>query len=141
MSPNQQLVAACSSLVMLTFIVGVRMFYVRIKEMRAKRIHPQSVALSVQRSQKLEDSRASDNYNHLLELPIVFYILSLTAIASGHIPGWLPAFAWLFVVLRIVHSAIQCTYNKVLHRFSVFLAGFFLVFAMWAAFAISYFAT
>lgn len=141
MSPTQHLVAACSSLVMLTFIVGIRMFYVRVKDMRAKRIHPQSVALSAQRSQKLEDSRASDNYNHLLELPVVFYVLCLTAIAAGHMPGWLPAFAWLFVATRVVHSAIQCTYNKVMHRFWIFLAGFFLVFAMWMAFAISYSAT
>ena len=141
MSPTQHLVAACTTLVALTFIVGLRMFYVRITEMKAKRIHPQAVALSAQRSQKLDDSRASDNYNHLFELPVVFYVLSLMAIASGHIPGWLPVFAWLFVALRIVHSAIQCTYNKVMHRFLVFLAGFFLVFAMWVAYAFSYVAT
>jgi hypothetical protein len=138
MSPAQHLVAACTTLVALTFVVGLRMFFVRISEMRAKRIHPQSVALSAQRSQKLEDARASDNYNHLFELPVVFYVLCVVAIAASHIPAWLPALAWLFVALRIVHSAIQCTYNKVVHRFSVFLAGFFLVFAMWAAYAISY---
>lgn len=141
MSLTQHLVAACSTLVMLTFVVGVRLYYLRIKEMRAKRIHPQSVALSLQRSQRLEDTRASDNFSHLFELPVVFYALCLTAISTGHIPSWLPVFAWLFVALRIVHSAIQCTYNKVMHRFAVFLTGFFLVTAMWVAFAISYIAT
>ena len=141
MSPVQHLFTACTTLVALTFIVGLRMFYVRVLEMRTRRIHPQSVALSAQRAQKLEDSRASDNYNHLFELPVVFYILCLVAMATGHIPAWLPALAWLFVSLRIVHSAIQCTYNKVMHRFSVFLAGFFLMFAMWVAYAVSYVAT
>jgi hypothetical protein len=141
MSPTQHLVAACTTLVALTFVVGVRMLSIRVSEMRTKRIHPQSIALSAQRAQKLEDSRASDNYNHLFELPIVFYVLCLVAIAASHIPDWLPAAAWLFVVLRIVHSIIQCTYNKVMHRFSVFLAGFFLIFAMWAAYAISYVAS
>lgn len=138
MSPIQHLVAACSTLVALTFVVGLRMLYVRVREMRARRIHPQSVALSAQRALKLEDSRASDNYNHLFELPVVFYILCLVAIASGHIPAWLPPFAWLFVFLRIVHSAIQCSYNRVMHRFSVFLAGFVLVFVLWAAYAYSF---
>jgi Uncharacterized protein conserved in bacteria len=141
MSPTQHLVAACTTLVVLTFVVGLRMLSIRVSEMRTKRIHPQSVALSAQRSQKLEDSRASDNYNHLFELPIVFYVLCLVAVATSHIPAWLPAFAWLFVVLRIVHSAIQCTYNKVMHRFLVFSAGFLLIFAMWVAYAISYVAT
>jgi hypothetical protein len=138
MSPIQQLVAACASLVVLTGVVGLRMLIVRVREMRARRIHPQSIALSAQRAQRLEDSRASDNYNHLYELPVLFYALCLAAIATGHIPAWLPPLAWLFVVLRGVHSVIQCTYNKVMHRFAVFLAGFLLVFAMWVAYAVSY---
>ena len=140
LSPTQHLVAACALLALLTCIVGFRMLHVRVKEMRAKGVHPQSVALSAQLAQRLEDSRASDNYKHLFELPVVFYVLCLTAIATSHIPNWLPACAWLFVVLRMIHSAIQCTCNKVMHRFQVFLAGYFLVFAMWVVFAIPYIA-
>jgi hypothetical protein len=117
------------------------MLYVRVAEMRSRKIHPQAVALSAQRTQRLEDSRASDNYNHLFELPVLFYVLCLAALAAQHIPGWLPALAWLFVGLRIVHSLIQCTYNKVMHRFAVFLAGLFLVMAMWLAFIVSILAT
>ncbi|KAF1697085.1 MAPEG family protein [Pseudoxanthomonas koreensis] len=140
MSPAQHLVAACTALVLLTALVGLRMLSVRVAEMRARRIHPQAVALSGQRAGKFEDTRASDNYNHLFELPVVFYALCLAAIGTGHIPAWLPATAWLFVGLRVVHSAIQCSYNKVMHRFMVFLAGFFLVVAMWLAYAVSYIA-
>lgn len=113
------------------------MLLVRVTEMRKSRISPQSIALSIQRAQKLEDSRASDNFNHLFEVPVLFYALCIAAIASQHVPGWLPILAWVFVALRVLHSAIQCTYNKVMHRFPVFLAGFFLVSAMWVAFAIS----
>lgn len=50
-------------------------------------------------------------------------VLCAVAIGAGHVPGRLPVFAWLFLFLRVVHSAIQCTYNKVVHRFPVFLAG------------------
>jgi hypothetical protein len=138
MSPTQHLVAACASLVLLTGIVGLRMLQVRVREMRAKGVHPQSVALSAQLAQRLEDSRASDNYQNLFELPVVFYVLCLAAMAAGHVPGWLPACAWVFVVLRLIHSAVQCTYNNVVHRLQVFLAGYFLVFAMWLGFAVSY---
>ena len=141
MSPAQHLFAACAALVALTFVVGMRMYHVRIGEMRARRIHPQSVALSGQRAQRLEDTRAADNFNHLFELPVLFYVLCAVAIGTGYIPAWLPALAWLFVLLRVVHSAIQCGYNKVMHRFAVFLAGFFLVMAMWAAYAVSYLVT
>lgn len=140
MAPQQHLVAACAALALLTFLVGMRMLAVRVAEMRARRIHPQAVALSAQRAQRLDDSRASDNYNHLFELPVLFYALCALALATTHVPGWLPAAAWLFVALRIVHSAIQCSYNRVMHRFAVFLAGFALLGAMWAGFALSYLA-
>ena len=140
MAPQQHLVAACAALALLTFLVGLRMLAVRVAEMRARRIHPQAVALSAQRAQRLDDSRASDNYNHLFELPVLFYALCALALATTHVPGWLPAAAWLFVALRIAHSAIQCSYNPVMHRFAVFLAGFALLGAMWAGFALSYLA-
>jgi len=33
--------------------------------------------------------------------------------------------------LRVVHSLIQCTCNKVMHRFWVFLVGLILIVGMW----------
>ncbi|MGY0559813.1 MAPEG family protein [Luteimonas sp. A277] len=140
MSPTQHLFAACLAMVALTFVVGLHMFRIRVGEMMARRIHPQSVALSGQRAQRLEDSRASDNFSHLFEVPVLFYLLCAVAIGTGHVPVWLPALAWLFVLSRIVHSAIQCSYNKVMHRFVVFLVSFFLLLAMWAMYAVSFLA-
>jgi len=58
------------------------MFYFRIREIRIRKIAPQTIALSTQRSERLQDSRASDNYNHLFELPILFYALCLLAIST-----------------------------------------------------------
>src|SRR5690625_4805667 len=140
MTPSQHLVAACLAMVALTFFVGLRMFRVRVGEMMARRIDPQSVALSGPRAGRLENTRASDNFNHLFELPVLFYLLCAVAIGSGHVPAWLPALAWLFVLSRVIHSAIQCSYNRVMHRFAVFLAGFFLLMAMWAMFGGSFLA-
>jgi len=140
MSATQHIFAACAAMAVLTFVVGLRMYRVRVGEMMSRRIHPQSLALSGQRTQRLEDSRASDNYNNLFELPVLFYLLCALALATGFVPAWLPALAWLFVLMRVVHSAIQCSYNKVMHRFAVFLGGFFLLMAMWVMYAVSYLA-
>jgi hypothetical protein len=39
--------------------------------------------------------------------------------------------AWGFVILRIVHSLIHCSYNRVMHRFiAYFISCLFLLF-MW----------
>lgn len=140
MGPAQHLVAACATLVVLGFLVGLRMVSVRVSEMRQQRFGPQAIALSRQRAQRFEDTRAADNFTNLFEVPVVFYALCALAIATGHVPGWLPALAWLFVASRIVHSAIHCTCNNVIHRLAAFVTGFLLVVGMWVAFALSYIA-
>jgi len=43
--------------------------------------------------------------------------------------------AWTFVALRIAHSAIQCTYNKVIHRFYVYFSGGVALWVLWAVLA------
>lgn len=60
------------------------------------------------------------NYNHLMEQPTVFYAVAL-ALAIGGMGGGLNAqIAWAYVGLRILHSLIQVTVNRVLWRFGVF---------------------
>jgi len=60
------------------------------------------------------------NYNHLMEQPTVFYAVAL-ALAIGGMGGGLNAqLAWAYVGLRILHSLIQVTVNRVMWRFVVF---------------------
>ena len=62
----------------------------------------------------------SHNYNHLLEQPTLFYAVCI-ALALMEFGGGINLYlAWAYVGLRIVHSLIQATYNRVYHRFLVF---------------------
>lgn len=125
------------SLVALTFVVWVRMYHVRIREMRRLRIHPQSVATSAAATQHFVDTRASDNLRNLFELPVLFYAAVLVTHATGATNATLLALAWLFVASRALHSAIHCGYNRVVHRFSAYVAGSLVLWAMWATLAIA----
>src|SRR5690348_4092612 len=116
----------------LTFIVWLRMYFARIGEMKRERIHPQAVATSPQMAALLKDTRAADNFRNLFELPVLFY-LALVAIAlTGQVSALTLALAWLFVALHILHSAIHCSYNKVMHRFQAYLAGGIVLWILWA---------
>jgi hypothetical protein len=130
----QHLVAACGAMMLLVAIVGLRLLVVRVAEMRAKRLPMQAVSNSVKTAARLERVQASDNFKNLFEVPVLFYTLVALALASGRMPGWLVAGAWCFVLLRYAHSAIQCSYNKVLHRFAAFLLSLLLLTGLWAAF-------
>lgn len=139
MTPAQQLLLACFTLIGLTLSVCLHMLNHRVKTMKLKRISPQSVALLAQRLSHFDDSRKSDNYNHLFELPVLFYVLCLMALITEHTPIWFIVASWCFVFSRMLHSWIQCTYNKVMHRFSVFVAGVFILISMWLGFGLTYF--
>jgi hypothetical protein len=119
------------AMVALSIVVAVVMYRRRIGEMTRERIHPQSVALSAQIAQRLVDTRASDNYRNLFELPVLFYFGIALAAAVGMRDPYVLGLAWGFVALRVAHSGIQCSYNKVMHRFQVFIAGFMLLALFW----------
>ena len=123
------------ALVALTFIVWWRMFFMRIGQMKRERIHPQSVATSAEVAAKLTDSRAADNFRNLFELPVLFYLALAVAAQAGLVNTATLTLAWLFVVLRIAHSYIQCSYNKVMHRFKAYVAGGLVLFALWGVLA------
>jgi len=132
-----QLIGALLALVLLTFVVGARLLFTRVQEMRQKRIHPQAASTSIQMAARLENVQAADNFRNLFEVPVVFYALVAVALATQYTPGWLVGGAWAFVGLRMVHSFIHCTYNKVMHRLAAFLSSFALLVALWITFFLS----
>jgi hypothetical protein len=115
----------------LTFIVWLRMYFARIGEMKRERIHPQSVATSPQMAARLKDTRAADNFRNLVELPVLFYLALTVAALSGQVTALVLILAWLFVGFRVLHSAIHCGYNRVIHRFYAYLAGGTVLWILW----------
>jgi hypothetical protein len=73
---------------------------------------------------------------NLLELPILFYVASLMYYVAGRVDGVVLAIAWTYVALRVVHSLIQLTYNKVFHRLIPFALSNFVLTAYWVVFFI-----
>ena len=67
-----------------------------------------------------EVSIPNRNMMNLLELPLLFYVACLVYLVIGRVDEFALALAWLYVALRIVHSAIHVTYNRVRHRLIAF---------------------
>ncbi len=60
------------------------------------------------------------NYNHLHEAPTVFYAVALVLAVIGAGDGQNALIAWIYVGLRIIHSLVQATANRVMVRFVLF---------------------
>lgn len=119
----------------LTFLVWVRLYHLRLGEMMRKRIDAQSLAGSADAARLLSDTRASDNFRNLFEVPVLFYAGVLLAAQSGIGDVALLAMAWSFVGLRAVHSGVQCTINHVMTRFVAYALATLVLMAFWARMA------
>jgi hypothetical protein len=63
---------------------------------------------------------AAHNYNHLMEQPTIFYALMFYISLTDGASSLMLYCAWGYVILRILHSLVQITVNKVMARFSLF---------------------
>jgi hypothetical protein len=62
----------------------------------------------------------ADNYNHLHEAPTLFYAVALVLAITGTGDGLNTTIAWAYVALRVLHSIVQATWNRVAVRFALF---------------------
>ena len=60
------------------------------------------------------------NYIHLMEQPTLFYAIVFALVLMGDAHPFNLALAWGYVGLRIVHSIVQATWNRILVRFILF---------------------
>ena len=71
---------------------------------------------------------SSDNFHNLLEVPLLFYVLVGVLSLGGMVDPLYVQLAWVFCIFRYLHSLVHCTYNKVMHRFLMYLVS---TFALW----------
>ena len=60
------------------------------------------------------------NYNHLLEQPVLFYLVVIVLALAGVNDFETRLLAWGYVTFRILHSIWQATVNRVAARFGLF---------------------
>ncbi len=70
-------------------------------------------------------------FMNLLEMPVLFYVLSLIFYVTGNVDPLCVVLGWCYVGLRVVHSLISLTYNNVLHRFFAFAFSNVVVLVLW----------
>ncbi|HEY7739950.1 MAG TPA: MAPEG family protein [Steroidobacteraceae bacterium] len=122
------------AMALLTALVWIKLYADRLGEMRAKGIAPQQLASVRAAAGQLEHTGAADNFRNLFEVPVLFYALCIAIAATGGSTRALVTAAWAYVALRALHSLIHVSYNRVVHRFLVYVASTLLLFGMWIAF-------
>ncbi|MFN6485903.1 MULTISPECIES: MAPEG family protein [unclassified Nostoc] len=116
--------------VFLTLIVWVYMYIRRITFFTYAKIRPQDLGVSSTLAQISPPnvSNPSDNFKNLFEIPVLFYALVLYLFITKQVDAVYVNAAWVFVVFRVLHSAVHCTFNLIMLRFYLYL---FATLAVW----------
>ena len=103
----------------LTFLVWVHLYVRRIGYMIKHRIDAQKLTTPEKGKSLIPEAVNYPAYNlaNLFELPVVFYALCLYLYVSGNVDPTYVAAAWVFFLLRVLHSVVHCTFNRVIVRF------------------------
>lgn len=72
------------------------------------------------------------NFQNLLEMPLLFYVVCLVGYLGQQIDTTALALAWSYVALRVLHSLVHLTYNGIVHRFLVFATSNVVLLLLWA---------
>ena len=107
-----------------TMVMWVWMYATRIPAMNTAGIDAKNLVGGEGSSlrAKLPDSVSwkADNYNHLHEAPTLFYAVAIVLAIIGQGDGFNTMLAWAYVALRVTHSIVQATVNRVIVRFALF---------------------
>jgi hypothetical protein len=113
------------ALMVLTALVWAYMYTRRLSYIKSNRIPPQELATPEKAAALLPESVTlpANNLRNLLEMPMLFYALCLYLYVTASVDGVHVISAWLFVVLRTLHSIVHCTVNIVVLRFLSYFAA------------------
>lgn len=122
LSPNDiSVLHAVLGMAVLSLVMFVWMYAKRIPAMNAAKVDPQSAMHPGSLNCLPSDARrVADNYNHLWEAPTLFYAMAFYVVVTGHADQIHVWCAWIYLGLRVVHSLVQATFNKVALRFLLF---------------------
>ena len=118
----QSMLQSILAMGLLTLAMFIWMYATRLPAFTKAKLDPQEAMHPGTYHDRIpsEVRRVADNYNHLFEAPTLFYAVTLAIVLLGLADPLHVMCAWAFVVLRVLHSIVQATANKVVVRFSLF---------------------
>ena len=126
-----------------TMVMWLWMYATRIPAMSAAKVDPDRLVRDPEaKLDKLlppEVQWKAHNYNHLHEAPTVFYAVAVVLAIVGQGDGLNATLGWAYVALRVIHSLVQATVNKVIARFAVFVLSSLVLLALVVEAAIAVF--
>ena len=119
--------------VLLTFGLWFWMAWLRTSALRSRAVHRRDVALREPNWPRdvLQIGNAAHNQ---LEIPMLFYVLTILSIITRHADLIFVVLAWVFVLSRLAHAYVHTTSNDIRKRGPLFGIGLTVLLITWVIF-------
>ena len=122
---------------LLTFLVWGFLVFYRVYVLQVRGLDPQVVADEAKNQEIYKSGvHISDNFENLFEVPVLFFAGVLTSIQMGLSDEKQVLLAWMFVGLRVLHSLVHLTINKIALRFALYLISTLCCLGFWVRIAL-----
>jgi hypothetical protein len=123
------MIAPVVALVAWSLLMLLWLYATRIPAMSKAKVRPGEATKA--QMEALPSANVANNYNHLMEQPTLFYALcfALQFLGQGEHSINI-GLAWLYVVIRVIHSLVQATVNIIIIRFSIFMIATLVLIAL-----------
>jgi len=106
----------CLAMLLLTFIVLLRMFALRVSALRNKEIEMKYFKTYNDENAPVLMVQASRHFSNLFEVPVLFYMVCTFSVITFHVDSKMLWAAWIYVFFRVIHAFIHLTSNKIVPR-------------------------
>jgi hypothetical protein len=131
----QMILAPLFVQVLLTFVIGFSMAGLRTGALTRREVTPRDIDLG-QPNWPKRSTQVANCFRNQFELPVLFYVLTILAMATRHADFLFVVLAWVFVLTRLVHAYIHVTSNNLRMRGLWFAIGALVLFIMWVIFIV-----
>ena len=121
--------------VALTFVLLFWMAFLRVPAVNRGEVKAADIALR-EPNWPRRTLQVQNAYQNQLELPVLFYVLTILVLMTKFADLLFVILAWVFVVLRLMQAYVHVTDNNLKLRGSFFGAGAIVLVVMWLIFAL-----
>jgi hypothetical protein len=116
--------------VLVVFLTGLR----RVQAVRAGRVPRGAFRFGESAEVPADVVVVNRHLMNLLEMPILFYVVALGFYVTQYVEASIVGLAWAYVALRLMHSFIHLTSNRIIPGLMTFAAGNVALAALWIMF-------
>ena len=114
----------------MVFMVG----FSRIRAVRAGRVRRGAFRLGESPDVPADVTVWNRNLMNLLEMPLLFYVVSIAFYVTHQVTPRVVTLAWIYLALRLAHSLVHVTSNRILLRLSSYAVSNIVLLTLWIRF-------